>query len=722
MSRYDSITRLANLLFPCFLIITIGIICYSGSFDASFTFDDIPSIINNESIKDLWDLKTILEANETRFLAFFSFAVNYHIHGLNLFGYHLVNLIIHILTALTLYWLVRVLFLTPEMKETPISQHAESIALVVSLVFVSHPVETQAVTYIVQRMTSMVALFYLLSLVLYIKARIHYDERNSRHIPFYVGSITAALLAMFTKEISVTLPLCIIVCEYFFFSPSLKKIGRKLSYLWPMLFTLPVVPLTYILTKKEMMERVGLATMMVETDSISRLDYLLTQFNVISTYIRLLFLPIHQSIDYDYPLADHFFEPATFASFLLLLFIFVLALLVFKKFRLVSFGIIWFYLALMVESSVIPIRDVIFEHRLYLPSVGIFLSSTVLLFHLLGHRRKILFALFAVVISLASVATINRNIVWKRQVLLWHDVVKKAPQKSRGYLNRGVGYSDLNKSELALRDYNLAVSMNKNDPIPYFNRGLIYMDKGEYESAVSEFNTALRLQPNMAKAYANRGLTYMAWEKYDEAYKDFYTAVRLKPQNPAYLNAIGIACHKLKRYDLARVAFTKTIALYPDFATPFLNRGKTLRAMGRFKAAIKDFDRAVELALEIPEIYYQRGLTHVALSQYKRAITDFTEAIARDPKFVKAYNNRGMAYQRLGHHSRALIDLNKAIELDSSLAKLYRNRGNVYRSLGRDEGARMDFKKAEELKEKQKKKDLSNKILTTDDFNDLLKD
>jgi len=702
MTRYDSITRIANLVFPFFLIITIGIICYSVSFDASFTFDDIPSIINNESIKDLWDLKTIWQANETRFLAFCSFAINYHIHGLNLFGYHLVNLIIHILAALTLYWMGRLLFLTPEMKENPLSQHAESIALAVSLVFVSHPVETQAVTYIVQRMTSMVTLFYLLSLVLYIKARIHYDEGDSRHIPFYVGSITAALLAMFTKEISVTLPLCILACEYFFFSPSLKKIGRKLSYLWPMLLTLPIVPLTYILTKKEVMERVGLATLMVETDSISRLDYLLTQFNVISTYIRLLFLPIHQSVDYDYPVADHFFEPATFASFLLLFSILVLALILFKRYRLISFGIVWFFLTLIVESSLIPIRDVIFEHRLYLPSVGIFLSSIVLVFHLLGHRRKILFALFALVISLASVATINRNIVWKRQVLLWHDVVKKAPHKSRGYLNRGVGYSDLNKSELALRDYNLAVSMNKNDPTPYFNRGLIYMDKGEYESAVSEFNTALRLQPNMAKAYANRGLTYMAWEKYDEAYKDFYTAIRLKPQNPAYLNAIGTACHKLQRYNLARLAFTKTMALYPDFATPYLNRGKTLRTMGRFKAAIKDFNRAVELALEIPEIYYQRGLTHVALSQYKRAIADFTEAITRDPTFVKAYNNRGMAYHRLSHLPRALIDLNKAIELDSSLATLYRNRAEVYQSLGKQREATIDIEKAEELEDNQK--------------------
>ena len=424
------LTDLSNLLFPFFLIITIGIICYSGTFDASFTFDDIPGIVEKGSIKELHDLKSIWQGSTTRFLPFLSFAINHHIHGLSLFGYHLVNLIIHILAALTVYWLVRLIFTTPQIKRTPLALHSKNISLAVSLVFVSHPIETQAVTYIVQRITSMAALFYMLCLVLYIKARLYYEQGDLRHVPLYVCSITAALMAMFSKEISATIPFCIVAIEYFFFSPSIKKIYRRLSYLWPMLLTIAVVPVTYILTRPETIERIGLAA---ETDTISRLDYLLTQFNVISTYIRLLFLPVRQSVDYDYPIAQHFFEPATFASFLLLISLFIMALVLFKRYRTISFGIVWFFLTLSIESSVIPIRDVIFEHRLYLPSVGVFLSAVVFIFHLLRHRKKILFALFSLIISLSLLATINRNIIWKRQVLLWHDAVKMAPNKSRAY-------------------------------------------------------------------------------------------------------------------------------------------------------------------------------------------------------------------------------------------------------------------------------------------------
>jgi len=360
------------------------------------------------------------------------------------------------------------------------------MALAVAMVFVSHPIQTQAVTYIVQRLTSMVSLFYLLSLVLYIKARIHYDQGDSRHIHFYVASIIAALFAMFTKEISVTLPICILACEYFFFSTSFKKIYRRISYLWPMLLTFPIVPLTYILTRKGMIQDVGLAA---ETDTISRVDYLLTQLNVMGTYLRLLFLPINQSIDYDYPIAHSLFEPTTFASLLLLSSLIILTLILFRRFRPISFGIFWFFLTLLVESSVIPIRDVIFEHRLYLPSVGIFLSATVFIFHYLWHRPKIVFALFALVISLSSLATINRNIIWKEKVLLWNDAAKKAPNKSRVWINRGVGYSDLNKKEMALRDYNHAKKIDKNHPYPYLNRGNIYLSQGNYKYTADTLNS-----------------------------------------------------------------------------------------------------------------------------------------------------------------------------------------------------------------------------------------
>ena len=613
-----AIMHRANLLFPYFLIIAIGVLCYSGTFDASFNFDDIPNIVQKESIRNPLDIKSIWAGSKTRFVADFSFAINYAVNGLQPFGYHLVNLIIHILTAITLYWFVILLFITPELRKNPLARHAKGIALAVALVFTSHPIETQAVTYIVQRITSLASLFYLLSLALYLKARLYYDQNNRRHSLFYAGSLAAALLAMFTKEISVTLPICILIVEYFFFSPSFPMIWRRVKYLWPMLLTLLVVPINYLASMGYLVRHFGVAA---ETDTISRMDYLLTQFNVIRTYLRLLIFPANQSVDYSYPISHSFLEPATFASFLLLVSLLALAFFLFRKFRLLSFGIVWFFLTLLVESSVIPIRDVIFEHRLYLPSMGIFLAITVLVFYALGKKPRILFALFALVVLLASLGTVHRNVLWKRQVLLWHDAVKKAPLKARAYLNRGVGYGNLNKDERAFTDYqNLnalglvchelqrydlarlaftrAIALNHRKAKPYLNRGKTHRSMGRVNAAINDFNRAADLSPDLPETYYHRALAFLAIKKYREAIEDFTRAIT---RNSRYVKAYAnraMAYHRLGLNERALVDLNKAIALDPSLPKLYLNRASVFRALGREEEAGNDRNKAVDLERE----------------------------------------------------------------------------------------------------------------------------
>ena len=694
MLKNETADKLANSLFPYFLIIVIGLICYLGTFHIPFIFDDFPSIVDNRSIKNIGDFGAIWHFHAPRFVVYLTFALNYYFHGLKPFGYHLVNLIIHLTAALTVYRLAGLLFITPELKMHRLRKYTKTVALVAALLFVSHPVQTQAVTYIVQRTTSLAAFFYLLSIALYIKARIHLDRKERLHILYYAISLITALLAMFTKEIAITLPVCILVTEYFFFSPSLKQLARKFSYFWYMLLLIFVVPATSVLSRPEIITASGFAA---ETDTISRPIYLLTQFNVISRYLGLLFFPINQSIDYDYPIARGFFELTTFSSFLLLASLFTIGLILFRKFRLVSFGIIWFFLSLVVESSVIPIRDVIFEHRLYLPSVGIFLSVSCLLFHGLGERRKIIFALSAFIICVASLTTITRNVVWRAPILLWNDAIKKAPNKARPYLNRGVWYSNLLKSDLALKDYNHVIHIKKNAPNAYLNRGILYMEKGEYEYAITEFDKAISYQPFLAYAYANKAVAQMLMGQEYQAYKNWYKAARIEPENAFFMNGLGSACKRTKHYNLAILYFTKAIKLDDQFVESYINRGKTHHVLGNFKDAITDFNRAAELAPELSKIYYHRGLANLGLKLYQIAIKDFTLAIEKNSEYAMAYSNRGMSYFKLGDNHRALDDLNEAIRQNRNLPRLYKNRGKILQALGRLKEAESDFQKANEL-------------------------
>ena len=133
------------------LICLVGIIAYSNSFECSFHFDDTPFIEHNTAIRSLSDVKAWWEFYSSRPIGFLSFALNYHFHRLDVWGYHLVNLAVHIVNAVLVWWLVMLTMATPVMRGQPISRHKGAMALFTALLFVSHPLATQSVTYIVQR-------------------------------------------------------------------------------------------------------------------------------------------------------------------------------------------------------------------------------------------------------------------------------------------------------------------------------------------------------------------------------------------------------------------------------------------------------------------------------------------------------------------------------------------------------------------------------------------
>jgi len=390
----DKQISLKNIIFSLIFITILGTIIYSNTFDASWHFDDNTAIVENYSIRDL---KGTVLGGGSRWIGFISFALNYHFGKLDVFGYHLVNICIHLISAILVYFLVLLSFKTPYLKDTKISHYKASLSLASGLIFVAHPIQTQAVTYIVQRFTSLATLFYLFSLVLFIKARLQNlgGKRfySPSHLGCYLGSLLAAYLAMKTKEISITLPAIILLYEFCFFSPSLRALLRKLPYLIPFLLTFFIVPLSRygigligisggtFIGIAEVGDVIGQATQ--ETKAIPRTHYLLTQFNVIVTYIRLLFFPVNQNLDYDYTISRTLFEFPTLLSFLFLVFTVIFGVWMFRRSRLISFGIFWFFVTLSVESSIIPIRDVIFEHRVYLPSVGFVIFLTVAIYQMM---------------------------------------------------------------------------------------------------------------------------------------------------------------------------------------------------------------------------------------------------------------------------------------------------------------------------------------------------
>ena len=375
------------------LIAILTLIVYSNTFHASFHFDDTQQIVENYKIRNLSNLPDIID--DQRGIAMAAFAINYAIGGLNVVGYHIVNLAIHIVNGILLYLLI---FLTLDRIDS-LKDKAKKLAIYTALLFTVHPIQTQAVTYIVQRMEILASMFILIGILLFIKGA--ETEKIYVRVLLYGTVAFSYLLGFYSKEIAITLPAIIFLYDYCFLSNGdIKKLISRLP-LYAVLLTM----LAFLATRT----LVGLqetpggpgggagggASAGFGVESISPKEYLFTQFNVLVYYITLLLVPINQNLDYDFPISKSLFEmplvkegtvlnypiPPAFVSLIILLAIigFALYLLTLhaSRFthygRLIAFFILWFFIILSPTSSFIPIIDVIFEHRLYLASVGFFL-------------------------------------------------------------------------------------------------------------------------------------------------------------------------------------------------------------------------------------------------------------------------------------------------------------------------------------------------------------
>jgi tetratricopeptide (TPR) repeat protein len=644
-NRYSEVVGLG-------IIILLGIIIYSDSFDCSFHFDDYPQIVNNTKIQNLQDVQAWWNSSPNRPISTFTFALNYHFNQLDVRYYHLFNLIIHLINACLVWWLTLLIFSSPALKDNPIIRQKKVIAFFTALLFVSHPLATQSVTYIVQRMTSMAAMFYLLSLILYVKARLS-NKVNITKTLLFTGSLISAVLAMLTKENAFTLPFAIVLFEFFFLRVkkqlSINFRDYRLLFLMAIfLGVILIIPLKYSFTIfKPIPPSLGNAY------TVTSLNYLLTQFSVIIKYIQLLFLPINQNLDYDFPVSNSFFDIKTLLSFLVLLSLIILAIFFFKKYRIISFGIFWFFLTLSIESSFIPINDVIYEHRTYLPSFGFFLIITSGIYYLLWNKHKyIAISILVIIIASNSWLTYERNKVWKDDLILWNDTVLKNPNKARPFSNRGNEYWKLGQSDQALADFSEAIRIDSNYADAFDNRGVVYCTLRQYDKSIADLSRAIKLYPEFAKAYNNRGITYMNLRQWNKAIADYSMALKISHNfTDGYFNR-GAAYYLEGKLDSAIADFSKVIEIDPKYAKAYFNRGVAYANLDHWDKAIDDFSSTIEIDHNFTDAYFNRGVAYGNLGQWQNSITDYSMALKIDPNNTNAYSNREIAYKNLTGHKK----------------------------------------------------------------------
>jgi len=736
------------------LMIAVTLLAYANTFQVPFQFDDEPNILNNPdihiksfSIDRLEQLARHTYQYSIRLFAYFTFAFNYYFGKFDVFGYHLVNLLIHLLSGILLYWLLLLTLNLPSLKER-YGSSAFSIALFSSLLFLCHPIQTQSVTYIVQRMTSMAGMFYLLAILLYVKGRILLGKKR---FLFFTGTAVSYLLGVFTKENVAILPVSIGLYELCFFQNltlNIKEKSVRLDSEKPLLYVIGVALMIGILIFLVWGKRYF--DVIIEGYKIrdfTLTERVLTQFRVVLYYITLLVYP-HPSrlnLDYDFPISRGILDPpTTLISILMVAGLIGYSIWTAKKRPLLSYFILWYFGNLVIESSIFPL-EMVFEHRLYLPAIGPFVLFAILVVKgwekIRGpesRRQKSessfrqdlpLWIFFLLISFVFCLGTYQRNATWKDAVTLWEDCVKKSPNKPRAHNNLGGYLVKDKKFERGLEELNIALRLNPRYLNARFNLGLAYGEMKLFDKATFHLREYLRLAPEDPEGYNEIGLISLEQKKADEAILFFKKGLEFKPDmaklhanlGNAYLQKKGMVDEAISEYkkamsldlnltslhikiaeayqkkgllDLAMEELQKSLQTEPTSYETYVIMGASYLQKGKMDEAIAALNQSLKYNSNDPEVFNNLGVAYRRKNMPNEAVSYYEKALAIDPSYSDARINLGEAYFQRGMVNEAISELQHAIRLDPDKAEVHNNLGVIYLQKKRVDEAISNFKRA----------------------------
>jgi tetratricopeptide (TPR) repeat protein len=430
--------------------VLFGFFLHANTLNGEFINDDYKHIVENEAVRDVSSLLAIWQSFNTRTIPGITFALNYHFGQLDVKGYHLFNIVCHILAALCVYVLIVLLLRTPDGKKSVAAGSRSFFAFFVAFIYLVHPVQTQVVAYVTQRFTSMAAVLYLLTVIGYIQFRLSGKRR------YYIFALGAMVLGLFTKESIVTIGMIILFCEICFFRNRIldgKACFRRVALFW-------LAPVLLILILSQ--NGVNSATRMRYVVGMERFDirYVFTEMNVLRTYLGRFVYPVHLSFSYDYPIAGRFFQTDVLMSSLVLFFVLVSAIYCFKRDRWISFGLGWFFVTTSVEvfSVIFGNRGVIYDNWLNLPLIGLTIVLIRCFDKMVRNSTAVVFLLTGIVVIL-SLMTYQRNRIYQTEIGIWEDVVRKQPSAYH-HIELGLAYRRKGQFAKALVNFQKALDMD----------------------------------------------------------------------------------------------------------------------------------------------------------------------------------------------------------------------------------------------------------------------
>lgn len=615
------------------LLAMLGLAAYSNTFAVPFLFDDEESISLNPTIRNLWPPGPIFlpwaqgVTVAGRPIVNLSLAINYALGGVEVRGYHVFNLAIHLLAGLTLFGLIRRTLLLPQFAEGP-GRRATGLSLTCSLLWTFHPLQTESVTYVIQRAESLVGLFYLLTLYAVIRGATAKTDRSENG--WYAAAIGTCFLGVGCKEVMATAPVVVLLYDRFFLAGSFSAAWTRRRGLYFGLASGWIVQAGLVFSAGSRGGSAGF------TVGVSPWQYAGTQFGAILNYLRLTIWPSPLVFDYGKTLADT--VPAVlFPAFGVVLLAFAVGLSA-RRYPWVGFVALAAALILAPSSSIVPIAtQSMAEHRMYLPLAAVIVLAVFGIDGLLSRMSSarsvahpattppqvtIRGISVAILVVACAIATRVRNQDYRSALTIWEDTVTKRPTNARARNNYGHELLKLKRPEEAFRQFDQAIALKQRECEPYFNRSILYEEQGKLAKALEDMDQATRYCSSNKSYAIRRGTLLEKSGRFEEAATEFTRALALEPGATLILFERGNCYAILGRHEEAIRDFTQIIAREPNVDRAWHNRGNSNAALGRLPESIHDLSKAIELRPELPDPYRNRAISYFEMRQYARAWED----------------------------------------------------------------------------------------------------
>jgi tetratricopeptide (TPR) repeat protein len=637
--------RLLRALLPPGILAFITGLMYYPSLKYPFQFDDIAHIAKKFSIR--FDDALSRWWCSSRWFGDWLNVLNFRIGRFDPFYYRLCNVTIHVLTGLGLFYLVYALC-SSSRKHIFLKAHALLIAFLTSGLFLLHPVQTQTVSYVIQaRLEGLASFFIILTLLAYVKAM--QTSSLMGKISLFTLTVFLALISCGTKEVVVVLPFLLLLIDWFFVAQEEWQAFKKRFVLFVVLGVGFLLLLAHQIAGMEngAVMLWNALTMHTSTgnnrgnvltpdafDVITPWMFCMSEFKVIVHYLLIFLWPFGISVEYDWKIAPSFFSAEVIFPLLLLacIFFFVIRSMMQRRFSVVSFGLLWFFVAVAPRSTIIPSAELVCDYKTYLASIGVLFIVAVALTYLFVTawallrnvpfyfltREAHLIALTCVLLCV-GLSAYERNKIWASGVAFWQDNVQKAPNKARSHNNFGVALSEAGRVDESIAEYHQAIALDAHYADPLSNLSVAYSMKGEVDKAIDSLKGAIHICPNYPEAYNNMGTLLLQKKNYADAEQALKIAVQLRPYyGKAYFN-------------LAR--------LYEE-------RGDHLLAWENLK-------KSTEGDLDLPEVFFKLGQMSLKLQKHQEAAQAFEQIIKRGIANDQVWFNLANAYFLMGNHDKA---------------------------------------------------------------------